>query len=342
MKIDAARAASFASHWPADVRLLLLHGPDESGSRDIANRIVAGQAAGGAGVIDLIGATLKDDPQALVAAVSSLSMFGDRELLRLEGLDEDGLAAVEALLAGPQGHPVLALAGTFRKGSKLLALAEQDARIAACISYEASLRDAPRLLSEMAQSLGLRLDREVAERLFETAAGDRLVMRRELEKFALYRDARPEAPQPLTVDDLAALGAESGEAELFAPVAAVTTGNMAEAVDVLGRLPDGTSIPLLRALERRLALLAQLRSDVDAGKSPAAVVEAAGRSIFFKEKPFVTKGLALWTQGAIATALADVLSAEKAVKASGGLADLGVHQLLLSLTRRAASAAKRR
>ena len=30
MKTDAARIAAIARAWPADVRLVLLHGPDES------------------------------------------------------------------------------------------------------------------------------------------------------------------------------------------------------------------------------------------------------------------------------------------------------------------------
>jgi DNA polymerase-3 subunit delta len=341
MKIDAARAAAFATVWPAEVRLLLLHGPDESASRDLARQIAAAQAAAGAGVTEFIGAALKDDPQALVAAVTSLSMFGDRELLRLDGLDEDGLYAVQALLAGPQGHPVLAVAGNLKKGSKLLALAEREAAIAACVQYEASLRDAPRLLADMAAPLGLRLDREVAESLFERAAGDRMVMRAELEKFALYKNALPDAPQRLTLEDLAALGISLGEAELFAPVGAITVGDVKAVVDQVTRLPDGVAIPLLRALERRLATLVQLRAEVDSGRPPAAVVDAAGRAIFFREKPFYIKALTLWDQGALAAALADVLAAERAVKASGGLADLGVQERLLALTRRAAAKAQR-
>lgn len=342
MKIDAARAAAFARTWPGDVRLLLLHGYDESASRDLAGQIIAGQAAAGVGVTELIGAALKDDPQALLAAVTSLSMFGDRELLRVDGLDDDGVGAVQALLAGPVGHPVLAVAGALKKGSKLLAVAEREPAVAACVQYEATLRDAPRLLADMAAPLGLNLDRGVAESLFEGCDGERMVMRRELEKFALYKNAEPGAVQRLTMEDLAALGVVSGEAELFAPIAAVTTGDVAEASELMGRLPDGTAIPLLRALERRLALLAALREEVDAGKSPAAAVESVGRAIFFKEKPIITKALTLWNQKALSSALADLLAAEQAVKASGGLADLGVHQLLLGLTRRAATAAERR
>jgi len=341
MKIDAARAAGFARAWPAETRLLLLHGYDMSANRDLAGQIAAGQAASGAGVTELIGAALKDDPQALVAAVTSLSMFGDRELLRIDGLDDDGLAAVEALLAGPAGYPVLAVAGALKKGSKLLALAEKHAAVAACVQYEASLREAGRLLADMATPMGLKLDREVAEALFTLADGDRLIMRRELEKFALYKDALPEAPQRLTLDDLAALGITAGDAELFAPIAAITTGDAAQAADLLARLHDGTAIPLLRALERRLAQLVLLRPEVDAGRSPSDVIEGQGRAIMFKDKPAMTRALALWDQPRLAAAQADVLAAERAVKSSGGIADLGAHARLLAITRRAMAGRRR-
>jgi DNA polymerase-3 subunit delta len=168
-----------------------------------------------------------------------------------------------------------------------------------------------------------------------------MVLRAELEKFALYKNAQPGAPQRLTLDDLAALGIVSGEAELFAPIGAITIGDVESAVELVGRLPDGVAIPLLRALERRFATLAQMRADVDAGKTPAAVVDAAGRAIFFREKPFYIKALSAWTQNGLAGALADVLAAERAIKAGGGTADLGVQSLLLGLARRAAAAQQR-
>jgi DNA polymerase III subunit delta len=340
MKADAGRIAAIARAWSTDLRLVLLHGPDESASRDMAGQVAAGLGAN-VTVTELTGSALKADPQALLAAATSLSMFGDRELVRVDGLDDDALPAVEALLAGPAGHPVLAVAGAFKKGSKLLTLADKHPAVAACINYEASLRDAGRLLAEMAAPLGLQLERGVAQTLFESAGGDRMVMRRELEKYALYKDAGPQNLQRLGLDDLAALGIDSGEAELFAPIAAITTGDVAEATDLIGRLPDGTAIPLLRALERRFAQLVLLRIEVDAGDTPAAVVEGQGKAIFWKEKPFIIKALAAWNQPALAGAMGDILAAERAVKASGSLADLGTHQLLLDLTRRAAMATRR-
>lgn len=341
MKADGARIAAIARAWPADLRLVLLHGPDESASRDMAGQVTAGLGAG-VSMTELAGTALKADPQALLAAATSLSMFGDRELVRVDGLDDDALAAVEALLEGPPGHPVLAVAGSFKKGSKLLTLADKHPAIAACINYEASLRDAGRLLGEMAAPLGLRLERGLPEAIFESAGGDRMIMRRELEKFALYKDASPDKPQALTAGDLAALGIATGDAELFAPIAAITTGDVVEATDLIGRLPDGTAIPLLRALERRFAQLTLLRVEVDSGATPAAVVEGQGKAIFWKEKPHIIKALSLWTQPALAAAMGDILAAERAVKASGSLADLGAQQVLLDLARRAAVAGRRR
>lgn len=341
MKVDPGRIAAVARAWPADLRLLLLHGPDESASRDMAGQVAAGLGAG-VTVTELAGSALKSDPQALVAAATSLSMFGDRELVRVDGLDDDGLPAVAALLEGPPGHPVLVVAGAFKKGSKLLALADKHPGVAACINYEASLRDAGRLLAEMAAPLGLRLERGVPEAVFESTGGDRMIMRRELEKYALYKDARVDNPQPVGVEDLAAIGIDSGEAELFAPIAAITTGDVAQATDLISRLPDGTAIPLLRALERRFAQLVLLRIEVDAGQTPAGVVEGQGKAIFWKEKPFIIKALAAWNQPALAAAMGDVLAAERAVKSVGGIADLGVQQMLLDLTRRAAVAGRRR
>lgn len=339
MKADAGRIASLARAWPPDLRLVLLFGPDESASRDLAGQLVAGLAP--ETLTELDGASLKSDPQALVAAATSLSMFGGRELVRVIGLDEAGLPAVEALLAAPAGHPVVALAGDLKPANKLRQYAEKQAQIAASIQYEATLRDAPRLLAEMAAPMGLRLERGVAEAIFEAAAGDRGVMRRELEKCALYTDADADRPQRLALDDVAAIGPASGEAELYAPIGAITTGDLATASDLLARLPDGTAIPLLRGLERRLEQLIALRSEVDAGRSPADVIEGKGKAIFFKEKPAISMALGLWTQERLRRGMADILAAERSVKASGGLADLGVHATLLAMTRRVAAARRR-
>ncbi len=61
MKADAARIAAIARAWPADLRLVLLHGPDESASRDMAGQVAAGLGAG-VTITELAGNALKSDP----------------------------------------------------------------------------------------------------------------------------------------------------------------------------------------------------------------------------------------------------------------------------------------
>lgn len=343
MKVDGARIAAIARRWPDDIRLVLLHGPDSAAARDLAGQIARQFAdpANPLAVETIAGAGLNADPQALLAAGGMTSMFGDRTLVRVDGLEEGGLAAVEALLAGPPGNPVLAIAAALKKGSKLQALAERSPAIAAMVNYEPSLRDAGRLAKDIGAELGLNPSRDAAVLLFEAAGGDRTLIRRELEKLALYLDAAPAAPKPAEASDVAALSASAGEADQFALGGAVAGGQLAVTVDLLARLPSGLGIVALRAVERRFNQLLSLRAGVDAGATPDAVVNGARPPIFWKEKDAMVVEVAAWSTEAIVAALAALLAAERAIKSRGSLGDTMAHAALLDLVRRAALARRR-
>lgn len=343
MKVDTARIAAIARRWPDEIRLVLLHGADSAASRDLADGLARQFADPGnpMAVTVIAGGSLGGDPQALLAATGAVSMFGDRTLVRVDGIDDNGLDAVSALLAGPPGNPVIAVAGALKKGSKLQALAEKSPAVAAMISYEPSLKDALRLATEIGGELGLKPSRDAAVLIFEAAGGDRMIMRRELEKLALYRDATPVAPQALDAAAVAALSAGTGDADQFGLGAAVAGGQAPIVVDLLGRLPAGMGIVAVRAVERRFSLLLSLRAGVDAGASPHSVVEAARPPIFWKEKDAVVAELTAWSSASITTALGALLGAERAIKSRGSPGDIMAHAVLLDLTRRAAIARRR-
>jgi DNA polymerase-3 subunit delta len=339
VKVDATRIQTFYRHWPDDVRLVMLYGPDVAASRDHADQIARqfADAANPMAVDAISGGTLAKDPQALVGAAGAVSMFGDRTLVRVDGLDEDCLAAVAQLLDAPPGNPVVAVGGAFKKGSKLVALAEKSLGAAILQSYEPALRDALRLATEIGTPLGLRASREAATALFEAAGGDRTLIRRELEKLSLYLDSGVDRPKPLERSDVEAIGVGVGDADQFALGAAVASGRPAQVVDLLGRLPAGMGIPALRAVERRFALLLTLRAVVDGGASPQTAVDSARPPIFWKEKDAVAGELGLWSTLMVVRALADLLRAERDIKASGSLGDIVAHAAILLLARRAAA-----
>lgn len=339
MKVDAARIQSFYRHWPDDVRLVLLHGQDSAASRDHADQIARqfADSANPMAVETISGAALGKDPQALIGAAGAVSMFGDRTLVRVDGLDDDGLAAIMALLDAPAGNPVIAVAGALKKGSKLVSFAERAASVAALQSYEPSLRDALRLATEIGNPLGLRASRAAAAALFEAAGGDRTLIRRELEKLSLYLDSAEGRPKPLERSDVEAIGVGVGDADQFALGGAVASGRPALVVDLLGRLPAGMGIPALRAVERRFGLLLALSGVVDGGASPQTAVDGARPPIFWKEKDAIAAELGLWPTPMIVRALADLLAAERDIKTSGSLGDSVAHAAILLLARRGAA-----
>lgn len=342
MKVDLGRIQALAKGWDPALRLVLLHGADTAASADHAGQIARGFADAGnpLAVEEIDGKALVKDPQALVAAAGAMSMFGDQTLVRVDGLDEDGLAAVEALLAAPAGNPVVAVAGAFKKGSKLLALAEKSPAVAALVSYEPSARDAPRLVGDMGAGLGLRIGRDAAMSLFEATGGDRMLLRQELEKVALYLDAAPGGSRWVEPADIAAIGCGAGDADLQSLPSAVAGGRVREAADLLARLAE-PGIVVLRAVARRFTQILGLRAAVDAGLSPAAAVSQARPPVFWKDKEPLAAEVALWTTRAAGQALDRLLAAERAIKASGTLGDTLAHAALLDLARAAAEQRRR-
>lgn len=338
MKVDTARIQGLVRRWADDIRLVLLYGQDDAASRDLADQLARQFAdpANPMAVETIDGAALAKDPQALAAAAGAMSMFGDRTLVRVDGLTEDGLEALVSLFSAPAGNPVVATAGALKKGSKLVAWAEKTPGVAALVSYEPSLRDALRLATEIGAEYGLRPSRDAAVALFEPGGGDRMVIRREIEKLSLYLDSAADRPKPVEIADIAAVGVGAGDGDQYALVAAVTGGRPAQAVDLLGRLP-GAGIVVLRALERRLTMLLGLRGVVDGGASVQSAVDGARPPIFWKEKDAVAAELQLWSTPSLVQGLAALLAAERAIKTSGSLGETLADAAILTLSRRAAA-----
>lgn len=341
MKLAKGELARLLERPDPSVRLFLFHGPDEAASRDLAAKLAAKLAdpSDPMGRTDIPASSLGSDPGRLADEAASVSMFGGAKLIRVEGAGEDALEAVQLLLDVPAaGNPVVMTAGSLKKGSKLLALVEGARGALSHISYEPEVRDLGAVVSEVAAELGLQPSRAAVSKLIDACAGDRGILRRELEKLALYLDARADAPQRLDVEHLAAVGADLGEADFGALVEAVAGGRPGEADRQIRRLEGQgiAGIALLRAVARRLWLLAELRTAVEAGLTPAAAVDSARPPVFWKEKPAITAQLGRWRSERLRTALERLLEAERDIKKSGTAGDVLASQALLAVAVQAA------
>jgi len=336
MKADRGAIARAVAKPPADLRLLLLHGPDEAGSRALADSYAA--AFGDAERLDLSPQDLRGDPARLSDEAASISMFGGRTLIRVFGIGEESLAAVQALLDGPAaGNPVVALAGALSRTSKLLKLVEGHPLALGFASYVPDARDFAALVGNLAREAGLAAPREVVQRIANIANGDRAVAQGEVEKLVLYLDAAPDRVRNVEPEHVAALSADIAESDMDRLVNGVTSGRPADVAEQLTRLRSegAAGIMLLRAVLRRFYLLADLRAEVERGSSAESVIAGRGKAIFWKDKGVLTAAVARWQGSHIASALSRLLAAERAIKSSGSAGDILAESALLDLARRA-------
>lgn len=337
MKASRTEIERALDNPPAHIRLFLLYGPDEGESLALAQRLERAMGST-AERIELDGATLKADPARLADEAAALSLFGDRRHIRVTVSGDEAMAAVEGLLqASTAGNPVVIVAGALKPGSALLKCALADPHVMACISYPLESDKAAPLAAALAREQGVRLEGDVAQALAAAAANDRGLIAREVEKLALYLDAAPDRPKSADRADLDAVGAGEGEADLSRLVDAVLGGHPDKAAAGIARLGEqGVSgIPAIRAVAKRVQLLARLASAVAEGKSPRAVVDAQGKAIFWKEKGSVERQLGRWSPERLARLSDRLLTAERGIKGFASAGDILADAEFITIARAA-------
>ncbi|QNG48058.1 DNA polymerase III subunit delta [Sphingobium yanoikuyae] len=338
MKANRGQIEKALDAPPSDIRFFLLYGPDEAGSTALARRLE--RAIGpGAERVDLEVATLREDPARLADEAASFSMFGDKRWVRINGMGDESLPAVTALLeAEAAGNPVIAIAGALKATSKLVKLALDHKGCMAFISYQPDAREAEQIAMATARENGLRLPQELARRIVDLANGDRALMGIEIEKLVLYLDAAPEQPREATAEALDALSADNPDSDAAPLVNAVLGGDLRAMHKELNNLAEigAAMASVIRPLLTRAMLIANIRADFDSSGRLEAAVETAGKAVFWKEKGLVTRQVRLWDATGIARVIQRLAQAERSSRGGKGLGDLLVRHELLAIARQAA------
>lgn len=286
----------------AAVRFYLFHGPDEAQSRALGARVIR---ALDAAKFSIPGAAVKSDPALLADEAAAMGLFGGRRAVWIEPAGDEIVAGVEALLEAPSVEaPVIAIAGQLRKASALLKLGESHSGVLAYASYMPEGQDAELMVVQLGRREGLAVPPDVAARIADSAGNDQGIVAQELAKLALYVDASPEAPKELGHDALDAVGIDMAEGDLLHLADLALAGDSALASG-LERLPHGgnEAVPVIRALQRRLLMLAPARARMDSGESLDGVMASLRKVLFWKDKSLVERILRRWQSKAIATAV---------------------------------------
>lgn len=324
------------------VRLTLLTGPDEATMHAVAARLV-GLAGPEAERLDLASPQLAQDGALLAAEAASLSLFASARVIRLEiaGSGDDCLAAVEALLSADTAiNPVIATGASVTARSKLVKLIEGSDHAVAAICYQPDRRALVGIAMAAAEEQGLRLANAEAQLLVDLVSGDQALMRREIEKIALYLDAAADRQRQVTAADIAALGAATHEEDVNACLNVALGGKVQDLPEMLAKAAaiGVAEIRIIRALAIRAMQLARLRAEVDAGAHPATVVSARSSGVFWKEQSAVTAQLHIWDSVRVARLMSRLLDCERALKASGTAGAVLFRKLMTDIAHQAARA----
>lgn len=318
------------------IRFYLFHGPDEAGSRALALRLLKG--LGNAEKFIVLGNAVKLDPASLADEAGAMALFGGPRAIWIEPAGDEISEGVSALLdAAASESAVVAVAGQLRKTSALLKLAESHGAALAHCSYVPEGRDMERIVSDIGRNMGLRVPSDVAQRIANAANNNQAIAEREIGKFALYLGAEPGSQVDLDHATIDAIGADSAEGDLLSLGDLALAGRMDELVEELARLPQGNAdaIPVIRALQRRLLMLAPLRARIERGERVDAVMTSMGKALFWKDKPLVQRLLTTWTADRIAAAATRVAQLEHDVIFGSADGEAALGEALVTISRAA-------
>ncbi|MER2520153.1 MAG: DNA polymerase III subunit delta [Bdellovibrionales bacterium] len=335
MKISPAQSESFLRKPDGSGRVALLFGPDTGLTRERADRIakaIVPDINDPFLTASLSSSAVIDDAGVLYAEMAAQSLVGGRRLVRIQGAGDGVAAALGAWLKDKLGGDSFLLieAGELDKRSKLKALCEGHAEVAVLASYVEEGPALQRTVSSLLQALGAKIEPEALTLLCSALPPDRLALRSEVEKLALYagKDAT------ITVEDVTACVHDAGAAEMDDLVFAVGAGQSKRVALLCDRLFDEQTSPvaLLRTAQRHFLRLHWARAQMDqAGLGAADAVKKLQPPVFWKNADAMAAQLRRWSPARLDAALSRLYEAEAMVKRTGTPDKTLCARLLLSL-----------
>lgn len=308
-KLDPRRVAAFLAD-PGPVRAVLLHGDDAGLIQERAEALVA-SVVGGNDPFRLaeLPREAAAKPGALAGEMAAQAMTGGRRLVRVRDATDALANAVKEALAGP-GEALLVLEGgelTARAKLRTQLEAARDAAVIAC--YRERGAELAASIGRMLQEQGVAIDPPALDWLSSRLGEDRMLLRREVEKLALYAGAGGR----LSEEDVLACAGEGSTLDLDEALIAATAGDIPLADRALeAAFAEGASpIAVLRAALRHVQRLHLASLAVARGQPASAAMEGLRPPVFFRAKPGFERALRLWSPALLEAAGTALLEAEK-------------------------------
>ena len=314
MKVKPANAEKFVAKPDANIRAVLVYGPDRGLVRERVGRLIRSVVADPEDpfrVAELTGEQIKKEPAVLGDEAAAMAFGGGQRVVIVRAPVEDTVNTFRDFLAEPAGDALVVVeAGDLDGRSKLRAAFEKAELGAALPCYRDEGRDLSGLIQETLKSHGLSVSRDALDYLSQHLGADRGVTRSELQKLALYKGSGE-----VQLEDARYCVGDSAALSLDDVAHAVAEGNLAELERAFDRaLAEGANpIQPLRATANHFKRLHQVADARDV----AQAVEKLRPPVFWKLKPRLTAQAKAWSPGRLGEALDGLLEAEARCKSTG-------------------------
>lgn len=324
----SANAAEQSSSGP---KLYLFYGPDQSNSQALAAKCAAALGPE-AERVDMLGSELRNDIARLSDEAAAISLFGDKRYIRLIVNGDEANAAIENLLSSEAaGNPVIAIAGALTGRSKLVKLTSASPDAMTCVSYALNAQQADQMVAELARNAGLRISRDLTRQIAEISATDRALAAIEIEKIALYLDASPEEPAEVTPETVFLLAAATDEQDLNGLIGNLLMGLTQKMLTELQKLKalSVNEVMIVRALQRHVVQLSEMRAKVDQGQNIGDVVKSA----FWAQQNEFAAQLRIWNSSKLSRLIERLMNVEAKLMQSGTAGGILLENELVTIVR---------
>ncbi|MGE3769805.1 MAG: DNA polymerase III subunit delta [Bdellovibrionales bacterium] len=328
MIFKALQAEKFVDRPDPAVNAILVYGANYGLGQEYISRTLR---ALGAEADEISASDCIDKPARLNDATRSTSLFGDKSAIWVREATDKFTDLCKELLENPdpERNFVIVEAGELGTKSRLRKLFEDTGHLAALPCYVERGADLERTISELLGAENITLTGEARHYLADRAPADRLALRADLERLALYagKDARVD----LTMAR-ACLG-DAADADAFDLPWMVFDGKVAETDTALTRLEgEGASgIMLLRLLLGHALKLHMVQSLIAGGQNANEAMKSIRPPLFYNQTGRFQQQLRRWTLPRLTQAVSRLHETELQCKSTGYPADLLVRQLALLL-----------
>jgi DNA polymerase-3 subunit delta len=311
--------------------IFLAYGPDAGLVRETGQKLLAFFSGSDADteIVSFDAAELDAEPDRLAIEAKTVSLFGNRRLIRVRNAGKSLAPALGELADDPAGAVIVLEAGNLLPRDALRAFVEGARAGKALPCYPDNGESLGALIRETFSKNGIAVEAEVVPFLRDSLGNDREVTRTELEKLVLFAATS----KKVTLADAVALCADNAALVIDEIADATGTGH-AERLDTALSRALGNAVDPQRLLTTALMHfngLRRWRAEVDAGKSTREVLDTARPRPHFSRRQALEQQVRLWSDAALAQATARLQTAIAESRRKPALAETLLRRTLTAI-----------